>query len=80
MGTRRYHGPVRTVEQAMFADMPVSITCLRCSRFRKMHAYQLLRLDRRTAEMPLWKPVSGFYCKLCRRKVMVMITAPMHWA
>jgi hypothetical protein len=27
MGYRPYRGPVSTLEQAMFADLPVSITC-----------------------------------------------------
>jgi hypothetical protein len=79
MGTRRYRGPVTTVEQAMFADMPVNIICQRCAHFRQMHAYLLMRLNSKAAQIPLWKAVPGFYCKGCRRKVTAVITAPMHW-
>lgn len=80
MRYRRYRGSVQTVEQAMFADMPVRITCQRCSRFRQMHAFEVMQLDRKVAEMKLWQPVSGFYCKRCRRKAAVVITAPMQLA
>jgi hypothetical protein len=44
MGTRRYHGPVSTVDQAVFADMPILITCMECARFRQMHAYKLKKM------------------------------------
>jgi len=36
--------------------------------------------EARRGKLPLWKPVSGFNCKGCRRKVTVVITAPMQWA
>lgn len=80
MGLRRYHGPVTTVEQAVFADMPIIITCQECSHFRQMHAYQLKSKRPDAGQLPLWKLVPGFYCKNCRRKVSVVIAAPMHWA
>jgi hypothetical protein len=44
-----------------------------------MLAYRLKRMKLDAGQIPLWKPVPGFYCKGCRRKVMVVITAPMHW-
>ena len=80
MGFRRYHGPVTTVEQTVFADMPVIVTCQRCSRFRRMHAFQLKQMKPDAGSIKLWRAVSGFYCRGCRRKVTVVITAPMHWA
>lgn len=80
MGMRRYSGPVTTVEQAVFADLPILVTCQECAHFRQMHAYQLKRKKIDAGQLPLWKPVPGFYCKGCRRKVTVMITAPVQWA
>lgn len=79
MGFRRYHGPVTIVEQAVFADMPSIITCQRCSRFRQMHTFQLKQMKLDAGQIPIWTHVAGFYCKGCRRKVTVVITAPMHW-
>lgn len=80
MGARRYHGPVDTVEQASFADMPVRIVCLQCSHFSQMHAYELVRRNRKAANTLLRTPVAGFYCKSCRRKVTVVIVAPANRA
>jgi hypothetical protein len=80
MGARRYRGPVETVEQASFADMPIRIVCLQCKHFRQMHAYEFVRCHRRAAKTLLRTPVPGFYCKACRRKVTVVIIAPMHLA
>jgi hypothetical protein len=80
MGFRRYRGPVTTVEQAMFADMPVAIQCQSCSHVRRMHAFTLMRTNKKAAKMPLGPPVAGFYCKGCRKRVSVIISAPMQWA
>ena len=80
MGFRRYRGPVTTVEQAMFADMPISIQCQSCSHVRQMHAYRMMQANKKAAAMPLRKPVTGFYCKSCRNRVTVIISAPMQWA
>lgn len=76
MGARRYRGPVDTVEQASFADMPIRIVCLQCTSFRQMHAYELVRKHHKVAKTPLRTPVAGFFCKSCMRKVMVVIVAP----
>jgi hypothetical protein len=83
MGTRRYRGAVSTLEQAMFADMLVRITCDRCGYFQQMHAYELMRkLSKRRKEVgvKLWQPAPGFYCRGCKRKVKAIISAPMQWA
>jgi hypothetical protein len=80
MGTRRYHGPISTVDQAVFADMPILITCMECARFRQMHAYKLKKMKPDAGALRLWTPIGGFYCRGCRSKVMVVITAPMQWA
>ena len=79
MGTRRYRGLIMTLEQAMFADMPVRITCERCSRFRQMHAFALMRMlgaKRRQIGIRLGEPASGFYCRGCRQKVTAVVSAP----
>lgn len=44
MGVKRYKGPVHTLEQAMFADFPVRITCAKCGHFRQMHAFAAMQL------------------------------------
>ena len=44
MGYRPYRGPVSTLEQAMFADLPVSITCENCGRIRQMHAFTVMQM------------------------------------
>jgi len=83
MGYRRYRGPVHTVEQAMFADMPVRITCESCGYFRQMHAFELMRKlskKRREKGVNLWEPVSGFFCRGCKRNVKAIISAPTQWA
>lgn len=80
MGTRRYRGAVTTLEQAMFADMPVRITRDSCGYFRLMHAFELMRTlskKRKEAGVKLWVPVPGFYCRGCKRRVKVVISAPM---
>lgn len=83
MGFKRYKGPVLTLEQASFADMPVRITCDHCGNFKQMHAYsamQLLSPKRKETGVPLFRPVSGlFRCRQCRRNT-VIITAPMQSA
>ncbi len=83
MGYRRYKGPVNTLEQAMFAQMPVRITCEGCGHFRQMAAYNALRLlskKRKDEGVPLWKAVEGiFRCRHCQG-ASVKITAPMNTA
>jgi hypothetical protein len=80
MGARRYRGPVDTVEQASFADMPIRIVCQRCAHVRQMHAYELVRRHRNAAKMLLRMPVAGFYCNGCKRKATVVIVAPANWS
>jgi|HubBroStandDraft_6_1064221.scaffolds.fasta_scaffold914523_2 hypothetical protein len=77
MGFRPYRGPVNTVEQAVFTDMPLRITCQGCAHFEIIHSFRLMQRSRKAAAMSLWRPVSGFYCKGCRRKMAVVITAPL---
>ena len=71
MGTRRYRGAVTTLEQAMFAQMPVRVACDTCGHFQQTHAYELMRkLSRKRKEngVKLWQPIPGFYCRGCRRE------------
>ena len=83
MGHRPYRGPVSTLEQAMFADLPVSITCETCGRIRQMHAFTVMqmiatRVPERT--LPLFRPIPGlFFCRHCLRRVTVTIRAPLAW-
>src|SRR5580698_7207204 len=75
MSAKRYRGLVETVEQAMWADMVLHITCQRCSRPRCEWAYKLCQRRPAAGAVPLNKTVSGFYCRGCKRSVSVYITA-----
>jgi hypothetical protein len=82
MGYRRYKGPVHTLEQAMFADFPVRITCSKCGHFRQMHAFaamQLLSKKHKAEDVKLFVAVSGLFKCRCGHKT-VKITAPMQSA
>lgn len=83
MGYKRYNGPVMTLEQASFADMPVRITCDRCGHFQQMHAYsalQKLSQTRKDEGVKLWTQLTGlFKCGKCRHRT-VKISAPMQSA
>lgn len=83
MGFKRYKGPVTTLEQAMFADMPVRITCERCGHFTQMAAFQALRKlseKRKEEGVKLWVAVVGlFKCKKCHSPT-AKISAPMQSA
>jgi len=84
MGYRPYRGAVRTLEQAMFADFPVRVRCTSCNHFRQLHAFNLVRQVGKKADagkLPLWAEIHNlFYCRSCRRRVTVVITAPMSQA
>lgn len=83
MGYRPYKGPVSTLEQAMFADLPVSITCESCGHVRRMHAFKAVRMIApriQARALPLLRPVPGvFFCSQCRKRVTVIISAPILW-
>jgi ssDNA-binding Zn-finger/Zn-ribbon topoisomerase 1 len=70
--------------QAMFADFPVCVKCPNCSHFRQLHAFRLIQRIGKKAharKLPLWQRIENlFYCRRCRRRTPVMITAPMEWA
>jgi hypothetical protein len=75
MGQPRYRGPIETVEQAMWTHQILMITCQRCSGSRRMVAYQLYNLRPHAGAMPLHAAVGGFYCRGCKAKVQVVMTA-----
>ena len=75
MGAPRYRGPIETVEQAMWAGMVLRIACQRCSRPHSEWAYRLCLRKPSAKQLPLNKPVSGFYCRGCKRSVKVYISA-----
>jgi transcription elongation factor Elf1 len=79
MGFKRYRGPVDTVEQAMAADMTVTIRCLMCNHEKHIHAYRLVKQRRATATLKLREPVRGFRCTICRSDEVTISTA-VHWA
>ena len=81
MGYRPYRGPVRTLEQAMFADLPVQVVCGVCRHFRQLHAFKLIRQIGDKADgrkLVLWERIENlFYCRQCRKRVPAMIVAPL---
>ncbi|MES2294047.1 MAG: hypothetical protein V4527_12170 [Pseudomonadota bacterium] len=79
MGQPRYRGPVETVEQAMWANRVLTITCQRCSGSRSMWAYKLFHLRSHAGAMPLHTAVGGFYCRGCRAKVQVVMVPDGPW-
>ena len=79
MGQPRYRGPIETVEQAMWANRVLTITCQRCSGSRTMWAYRLYHLRKHAGALPLHAAVGGFYCRGCRVKVQVVMKADVPW-
>ena len=81
MAARRYEGPVDTLGQAQFANMPVRVVCNECGHFKQMHAYTLIQLARGKIEastLPLRVPLGGlFFCRHCRRRVAATIEIPL---
>lgn len=81
MGYRPYRGPVRTLEQAIFADLPVQVVCQKCKHFRQLHAFKLVQQIGDKADgrsLPLFTPIKDlFYCRQCRKRVTASIIAPV---
>jgi len=81
MGYRPYSGPIRTLEQAIFADLPVQVVCGKCKHFRQLHAFRLVQQIGDKADgrsLPLFSRIKNlFYCKRCRRRVTATIIAPI---
>lgn len=73
----RYRGPILTVEHAVQAHRRIRITCqgAGCGRERTMSAFKLYMASIKTLPLPLGKPVGPFRCKVCRRRVKVVIVA-----
>lgn len=78
MGFRRYRGPVTTLEEAVMADLPVTVRCLTCRHERSFSAFRLVRQKRSIATVKLREPASGFRCLRCR-STKVVISAPFDW-
>ena len=81
MGYRPYRGPVRTLGQASFADMPVQVVCDACRHFRQLHAFKLIQqIDKRAdaRSLPLFMSIKDlFFCRQCRKRVSATIIAPL---
>jgi len=75
MSTKRYRGEIETVEQAMWAGLVLRITCQRCSRPHSEWAYGLCERKPSAKGLPLDCTVPGFYCRGCKRRVSVYISA-----
>ena len=84
MGTRKYRGPVQTVGQAIFADLPVQVVCQTCLHWKQMHAYQLVQLIGQRADgrsLRLFEAIPDLmWCRKCRMRTTVKIVAPLRWA
>jgi rubredoxin len=81
MGYRPYRGPIRTLGQAVFADMPVQVVCDGCRHFRQLHAFRLVQQIGKKADaraLPLFTPIKDFfYCRSCGKRVSATIFAPL---
>ena len=75
MGLKRYRGPVKTVEQAMWAGLVLQIDCQCCSRPAREWAYKLCKRRPSAKRLPIDRTVSGFYCRSCKQSVSVHIAA-----
>jgi hypothetical protein len=55
-----------------------------CRYFRQLHAFRLIQQIGKKADaraLPLWTEIKDLlYCRRCRRRVTVIITAPMERA
>lgn len=77
MSTRKYRGRVTTIEEAMMADMVVTIECQNCPHWSGIHAYRLCSMKPELRSVRFGRPISGFKCKGCRTSVEVVIRAGM---
>jgi hypothetical protein len=83
MGYRPYRGPVHTLGQAIFADLPVQVVCGHCKHFRQLHAFKLVQQIGNKADgraLPLFEPIKDlFYCRRCKKRVTAAIIAPLDY-
>ncbi len=79
MGFKKYRGPVETVEQAMMAHAVLVIACTGCDHRTREYAWKLWHRAPKAVAMPLGKPVPGFRCRRCRRRVEVMMRVAGEW-
>lgn len=79
MGLKRYSGTINTVETAKLAHRVLTITCLECDRKTNRWAYAIYQRGEVWGALPLQVPVKGFYCRECRRSVMVVLEATGPW-
>lgn len=75
MSRTTYKGRVRTVQEAMWAEMPVVIVCQNCDHETRRHAWLVVQARPDMATLPLACRLSGFFCTRCRASVQVMIWA-----
>jgi hypothetical protein len=76
MGFKKYQGPIETVAQAMMAHLVVTVTCQACRRWTLMWAWRLYQLPG-AKHLPLFRPVPGFRCSGCRRRVTAVMMPGM---
>lgn len=77
MSTKKYKGPLETIEHAMMAHLVVTITCETCLRWRGMYAWKIWNSKPWARQLPLGKAITGFWCKGCHKPVLVVITLGM---
>jgi len=81
MGHPSYHGPVRTLGQALIADMPVQLVCGECRHIRQLHAFRLVQQVGGKADgrnLPLSTRIENlFFCRRCGKRVPTIIVAPL---
>ncbi len=79
MGFKKYRGTVDTVETARMAHRVLDIGCMRCGHTASRWAYKIEQRGALWGQLPLGKPVRGFYCNECRCRVWVILMATGPW-
>jgi hypothetical protein len=79
MGFKKYRGTVHNVETAMMAHRVLEICCLDCGHTTNRWAYRINQQGASWGKLALGVPVKGFYCRTCRRSVVVILRATGPW-
>lgn len=66
---QRFHGPVKTLHDAVDAGQPLFIFCLTCGHTKRGTPWLMVRRENH----PLFEPVRGFRCTTCNNDVAVLL-------
>lgn len=77
MGYKKYHGPVTTLQEAVYAEISFRLACPECEHVTMMYAWTIMKA-RKGRDVRLGIPVPGFRCKRCKRKVSLVLKGPSY--